>query len=358
VPHGELNAEMRWDGLHDVGERIPNDRFFVRNHAPTPVIDAATWSLQIFGSGLRGRPDADQAVSFSYEELLDLPARSITSVLECAGNGRTLFERQHGTPVPGTPWGLGAVGAAQWTGVPLYDLLELAGINFDAVSLMAEGLDGPVREAGTDLGRFRRPLPVDKALDDVLIAYAMNGQPLPPDHGFPARLIVPGWFGAASIKWLGRIEVSTREMHSHWSTSEYRMIGPSYPPEEPPLGPGAVNSAFELPWNARIELGRRALLHGRSWSGSGPVTRVEISVDHGESWHEAQLTAPSLPYSWVRWRHPWTPTRSGRYGLRARATDAAGRRQPDAIPYNIRGYGFNAVAAHPVTVTRSPSWSG
>ncbi len=353
VSQDELNAEMRWDSLQDVGHRIPNDRFFVRNHAPTPVIDVATWKLHVFGSGLRGRPDREHAVTLGYDELLGLPARTLTTVLECAGNGRTLFEGQQGMPVPGTPWGLGAVGAARWTGALLYDVLELAGITLAAVSLMAEGLDGPVRDAGVDLGRFKRALPVEKALEDVLIAYAMNDEELPADHGFPARLIVPGWFGMASIKWLGSIEVSDRVLHSHWSTAEYRMTGPSYPADEPPLGEGAVNSAFELPWDAPLELGRRQLLHGRSWSGRGPITRVEVSVDDGASWHEAELIAPSLPYSWVRWRYPWTPTRLGEYELRARATDVGGRTQPDATPYNDGGYVFNAVAAHPVTVSRS-----
>jgi DMSO/TMAO reductase YedYZ molybdopterin-dependent catalytic subunit len=353
VRRNGLNAEMRWDSLGDVGYRIPNERFFVRNHAPTPVIDVDAWRLGVFGRGLGQRRDRDHAVRFGYDELRGLPARTVTTVLECAGNGRTLFESRQGTPAPGTPWGLGAVGAAQWTGVPLSDVLRRAGITPAAVSVLAEGLDDPVREEGVDLGRFRRALPVAKALDDTLIAYAMNGQPLPPDHGFPVRLIVPGWFGMASIKWLGWIEVSDRQLHSHWSTAEYRMIGPSYAGDEPPLGQGALNSAFELPSPAHLALGRRQWLHGRSWSGRGPVTRVEVSADHGASWAEAELMRPNLASAWVRWRYLWTPTRTGRHDLRARASDAAGRTQPDAVPYNTGGYGFCAATDHPVWVQRS-----
>src|SRR5690606_38781496 len=134
----------------------------------------------------------------------------------CAGNGRAFFDTQQGTEARGTQWRLGAIGVAEWRGVPLSALLDRAGVRADAVDVMPEGLDPEVE----DSGRVRRPLPVEKALDDVLVVYEMNGEPLPPDHGYPARLLVPGWIGIANIKWVGRIEVATEPLFSAWNTTQ------------------------------------------------------------------------------------------------------------------------------------------
>ena len=218
------NAEMRWDAVTSEVPVIPNDRFFVRNHTSTPIIDAATWRLRVAGSGVRWPLD------LGYDDLLALPSRTITAVVECAGNGRSFFADQQGQPAGGTPWRLGAVGAARWRGVPLSVLLRRAGLRREAVDVLPEGLDAPVTSGGVDQGHVRRPLPIAKALDDTLVAYEMNGEPLPPDHGFPARLVVPGWVGIASIKWLGSIEVSDQPLTSPWNTTSYRLIGPDYPP--------------------------------------------------------------------------------------------------------------------------------
>jgi DMSO/TMAO reductase YedYZ molybdopterin-dependent catalytic subunit len=229
----------------------------------------------------------------------------------------------------------------------LREVLERAGITRRAVDVMPEGLDPAV--AGQ--GRVRRPLPVEKALDDVLVAYEMNGEPLPPDHGAPARLIVPGWVGVANVKWLGRIEVSDRPLYSPWNTTQYRMTGPGYPPDSPPLTDQAVKSAFTgLPFGATLAAGRTHVLTGRSWSGRGPIRRVEVSTDGGRTYRAARLHGPNLPHAWVRWSLPFTPTRPGARELRARATDAHGRVQPDSVPFNTGGYLFWAVVRHPVTV--------
>jgi DMSO/TMAO reductase YedYZ molybdopterin-dependent catalytic subunit len=342
IVHG-TNAETRFEALHDLGYRVPNARFFVRNHTATPRIDAATWRLRVFGSGLRGGP-----LELGLDDLLRMPARRITAAIECAGNGRSLFADQQGTPASGTPWRLGAIGVAEWKGVPLAAVLERAGIHRGAVDVMPQGLDAPYVTGGVDYGHVRRPLPIAKALDDVLLAYEMNGDPLPPDHGFPLRLVVPGWIGIASVKWLGQLEVSATPLSSPWNTKWYRMTGPSYPPDAPPLAAQPVKSAFELPWGARLPAGRRQRLAGRAWSGHAPIRTVEVSADGGASWERARLRGPNLPAAWVRWELPWTPPAPGEYELRARATDRLGNRQPAAVPFNDGGYQFWAAARHPV----------
>ena len=336
------NAEMRWDAAAELGHRIPNERFFVRNHTSTPLIDPATWSLRVFGSGLR-RPEGR---AFSLRELRRLPARSITAAIECAGNGRRFFASQQGTPASGTQWGLGAIGVARWHGVPLRDVLERAGLSARAVDVMPEGLDAAVGSQG----HVRRPLPVEKALDDVMLAYEMNGEPLPPDHGAPVRLVVPGWIGVASIKWVGSIEVADHQLFSPWNTTQYRLTGPSYGADEPPLTTQAVKSAFELPFGAALEAGRRYELTGRSWSGRAPIRRVDVSTDGGATYAPAKLHGPNRPNGWVRWRVPFSPGEPGGHQLLARATDEADRTQPDTVPFNDSGYLFGAVVRHPVEV--------
>jgi DMSO/TMAO reductase YedYZ molybdopterin-dependent catalytic subunit len=339
------NAEMRWEAMRDQGYTVANQRFFVRNHTATPRIDPSTYRLDLFGSGLR-RPRA-----FSLGDLHRLPSRELTAFIECAGNGRSFFASQQGTPAAGSAWKLGAIGVARWRGVPLAEVLERAGVRHGAVDVMPEGLDATVVTDGVDYGHVRRPLPIGKALDDALLAYEMNGDELPPDHGAPLRLVVPGWVGVASVKWVGRIEVSDRRLASPWNTKWYRMTGPSYPPDSPPLAEQAVKSAFELPWDATLRAGRRHVRRGRSWSGAGAIRRVEVSTDGGATWRAARLRRPDLPGAWVRWELPWAPRKAGSHELLARATDTKGRCQPAAVPFNDGGYLFWAVVRHPVRVT-------
>ena len=239
------NAEMRWDSV-DYGYLTPVERFFVRDHTATPVIDPRTWQLQLFGTGLRNAPTGDRPPTLSFEQLRRFPSRTITAAIECTGNGRSFFTTQRGMTVPGTPWQLGAVGVARWTGTPLSAVLEWAGVTPDAVDVMPAGLDATVVADGTDNGHVRRPFPIQKALDDVLLAYEMNDEPLLPDHGAPVRVVVPGWVGVANIKWVGQIQVAAEPLYSLWNTAQYRLVGPHYPPDEPPLTNQAVKSAFEL----------------------------------------------------------------------------------------------------------------
>lgn len=323
------SAEMRWEAMAGLGYHTPNDRFFVRNHTSTPLIDAATWRLRLHGDGLRHPGE------YSYAQLLEMPARTIDAAIECAGNGRRFYGTQQHRPTPGTQWGLGAVGVARWRGVPLRYLLEHAGLRAAAVDVLPRGLDAPFEHHG----RVRRPLPVGKAVDDVLVAYEMNGRPLPPDHGFPVRLVVPGWVGIASIKWLGDIEVATRELFTPWNTEFYRDVTTQ-----------PVKSAFELTWNAPITFGGGHILRGRSWSGAARIVKVEVSFDGGGSWRRAEHHGPHLASAWLPWHVSWVPRRLGAYALMARATDATGTTQPPETPRQPFGYHFDAVVQHPIRV--------
>ena len=335
IPQG-TNAEMRWEAMRDQRLLVRNERFFVRNHTATPRIDAATWRLRVFGTGLRD----PGGVELSYDQLSRLETREITAAIECAGNGRRFFADQQQTPAPGTQWRLGAIGLARWRGVPLSAVLERAGVRPDAVDVMPEGLDNRVSADGADQGHVRRPLPIAKALDDALLAFEMNGEELPPDHGFPARIVVPGWIGVASIKWVGSIEVSSTPLSSPWNTKWYRGLSTQ-----------PVKSAFELPWDARLTPERRTIeLHGRSWSGGAPIRRVEVSTDGGASWERAHVRGPNRPYGWARWTFPWRSPEPGAHQVLARATDRDGLTQPETVPFNENGYQFWAVVRHPVRV--------
>jgi DMSO/TMAO reductase YedYZ molybdopterin-dependent catalytic subunit len=233
-------------------------------------------------------------------------------------------------------------------------VLDRAGLEPGAIDVMPQGLDSCFISDGVDLGRVRRPLPVAKALEDALLVYEMNGQPLTPDHGFPVRLVVPSWSGVASIKWLGHIQVSRAPLFSPWNTQLYRLFGADYPAEGMAITQCGVKSAFELAWNARVPACRTSVLHGRSWSGNGLVRSAEVSADRGQTWHHAQLVdhEPDVGAyrAWRPWEIPWEPAEAGNYTLRARATDVTGASQPDTHAHNTLGYLFGAVVDHPVTV--------
>lgn len=340
------NAETVFSSLRGTGVLTPADRFFVRNHTSTPRIDAQGWELTVWGSGLGGGP-----VRFSYDDLRALPATTATAFVECAGNGRSFYATQQGQPVSGTAWTLGAIGVARWRGVRLGEVLRRAGVSRHAVDVLPRGLDDEVVSAGVNLGRVRRPLPIAKAMDDVLVAYEMNGEPLPPDHGYPVRLVVPGWVGISSVKWLGDIEVGDAPLYSPWNTDMYRLFGPDHPPGgSAPLTRQTLKSAFELDRDATLPARRPVLLTGRSWSGAAPVREVEISTDGGVRWRRARLHDVPRPGSWVRWSATWVPSAPGPAVLLARAADRAGRTQPEASAHNTQGYLFDAVVRHPVTV--------
>ncbi|MEU6121532.1 sulfite oxidase [Streptomyces sp. NPDC047123] len=346
IIHG-TNAETRFEALAETGHTTPVSHFFVRNHTTTPRVDAKTWRLTVWGDGLTGK-----ARTFSLADLKRLPSVTRTAFVECAGNGRNFYTTQQHQPASGTAWTLGAIGTARWRGARLADVLRLAGLSHRAVDVMPRGLDDEyLTSTGTNYGRVRRPMPVSKALDDVLLAYEMNGAPLPPDHGYPVRVLAPSWIGISSIKWVGDIEVSATPLYSPWNTDLYRLFGEAYPAEgSAPLTRQTLKSAFELPWNVTLPAHRRHRLTGRAWSAAGAITRVEVSTDGGGTWRRARLHDPSYRGTWTRWSVPWTPDRTGPAELLSRASDSSGRTQPETTVHNTQGYLFDAVVRHAVTV--------
>ena len=335
--HGEnSNVGTRLASLE--GYLTPNSRFFVRSHNPTPRIDASDWRLRVHGDGLT------QPLELDYAALRAMPQIAMTRAIECAGNARAFFAERYGQQAGGAQWHTGAIGVAEWSGVRLRDVLERAGITETARDVLPVGLDE---------NAFARPLPAAKAMaDDTLIALTMNGERLPPDHGFPARLVVSGWLGAASIKWLGEIRVSTQPLHTHWNTRDYTLAGPDSPAQPPadgiPITTMPVMSVIELDWNAELPAGEHTL-RGRAFSGEGQVRRVEYAVDE-DPWHDARLEAPNIAGAWVRWAFTWRAT-PGPHVIRIRATDDNGHVQPASVPWNDHGCLYNAVIAHPVRIS-------
>jgi DMSO/TMAO reductase YedYZ molybdopterin-dependent catalytic subunit len=344
------NAEMHWASVDPRGYLTPQSRLFVRNHTRTPQVDRSTYALRVYGDGLATPRGESEALSLSFADLQRLPHHELTAVLECTGNGRSHFRTQQGQTVSGTAWTLGAVGTVRWSGVRLRDVLSSVGLSPDAVSIQATGLDDPFVSGGTDYGRVRRPFPVEKALDDALLAWGINGEDLLPDHGYPLRLVLPGWVGIASIKWLGSLEVSTTQLTSPWNTTFYRMVGPDWPADSPPLTVNPVRSAWELA-PEQVLPSRPVTLTGRSWSGAGRITRVSVSLDGGTRWRPAVLDRRSrTDEGWTQWSVRWGNPRPGRHELLARATDEQGRTQPLVAAFNTQGYFFDAVVRHPVQV--------
>jgi DMSO/TMAO reductase YedYZ molybdopterin-dependent catalytic subunit len=336
------NAEMRWDSVSPRDYLTSPARLFVRNHTATPTIDASTYTLRVHGDGLRRPRTADDPVELRLADLRRLPRTRLVATHECTGNGRSFFATQQGTPASGTAWTLGAVGTVEWEGVRLRDVLHRVGLDPRAVSVQATGLDANYVSGGVDHGPVRRPFPVGKALDDALLAWRMNGALLLPDHGYPLRLVLPGWVGIGSIKWLGSLEVSRTELTSPWNTTWYNVDGR-------PLATNPVRSAWELPWPAQLERQPRIVLTGRAWSGAAPIRRVEVSHDGGTTWQRARL-GRARQRGWTPWSWTWERPAAGDHELLARATDALGRTQPAEAAYNPNGYFFDAVVRHPVTV--------
>ena len=321
----------------------PNDLFFVRNNSSSVKVSVDDWSLVVEGDAVSQRLD------LSYDDILRLPSRSLVAYLECAGNHRVMFDRLQGRAAEGTQWGIGAIGNGEWLGVSLADVLTLAGLADDAVSVLLIGLDKDSPEGG-----FRRVLPLEKALDpDTILAYEMNGEPLPRDHGFPLRAIVPGWVGSSQIKWLGRIVVSADPQWTRNNTTSYVLIGDDYSPEGEALGQVVteqnIKSALALPWPARLDGGQHHL-RGFAHSPQGRITRVQWSDDGGMSWQDSRVLDQQPQYSWAQFEFDWSAT-AGEHTITTRATDIQGNTQPDRVPFNQKGYLFNQPLPHPVRVT-------
>ena len=340
ITHGQTNLEARIENLG--GFITPNELFFVRNNSRSIDVETASFSLEVGGDAV------NTPLSLSYMDLLSMPSRAVYSYIECGGNQRSFFGTVMGQPARGTQWGRGGVGMAIWTGVPLRAVLERAGITERAVDVQLIGLDLESPEGG-----FRRPVPVSKAMDeDTILAYRMNGELLPADHGFPVRAIVPGWVGSSNVKWLGRIEVSSSRVWSRNNTSSYVLIGDAYEPEGEASGKVAtlqsIKSVLMLPLPGRLAPGIQ-MIRGYAYSPHAPITNVSWSSDGGGQWNEARFIDPPIKYAWRRFEFEWDPQR-GEQTLITRATDELGNTQPDSIPFNEKGYLYNVPLVHPVQV--------
>ena len=335
-----LNCETSIQALVG-GVVMPNARFYMRNNFGMPNLDAATFRLAI--SGL-----VERSQSFTIRDLQNMRSKSQVVTLECAGNGRALFD----PPTEGEQWGVGAVSTAEWTGVPLVEILDRAGVRQDVKDVLFRGADGGAVEGRSESMRFERSLRIDDARDsDVLLAYAMNGDPLPVEHGYPLRLIVPRWYAVASVKWLTEIELIDRMFTGHYQGSKYRY---EWEREgrivSEPVTLQRVRALITEPSpHTEVRAGELAI-RGVAWSGAAPIARVEISVNGGD-WQEARLVSERNRYSWQSWELITRVEQSGDLILRARATDLAGRTQPERAEWNRLGYGNNAIQAVPIRVS-------
>ena len=337
-----LNAETSIPALIG-GVVMPNAHFYVRNHFQNPDLDAASWRLTV--GGLVERP-----LSLSLRDLRSMQTETQVVTLECAGNGRSLLDPQ----VAGEQWNLGAVSTAEWTGIPLTAVLDRAGIADGARDVVFRGADGGNLEGRAGTVRYERSLSVDDAMgSDAMLAYAMNGEPLPRQHGYPLRLIVPGWYGVASVKWLTEIAVLDRAFDGFFQVDRYfyewQRSGQIV---TEPVSLQQVRALITEP-DASDEVSTGDLtVRGVAWSGAAPIARVEVAVGTG-SWQHARLIARRNRHSWQWWELITRVDTPGTVTIRARATDLAGRTQPDQPEWNRLGYGANAFHAVPIQVRTS-----
>jgi sulfane dehydrogenase subunit SoxC len=329
MPLEALRHEITPVGLH-----------YLLVHYDIPVVDPATWRLTVAGA---------RELSLSLDDLRARPAVTAPVTMECAGNGRALLDPR---PVS-QPWLSEAVGTAEWTGVPLAPLLAEAGMPDGAAEVVFTGLDRGVEGGVEQL--YERSLTVADAIrEDVLLAYACNGAPLPPQHGFPLRVVVPGWYGMTSVKWLQRIAVVDEPFTGYQMITGYRMRADK-DDEGTPVTRIEPRSLLAPPGIPDFMSRRRFLtpgrhrLEGRAWSGWGAIDQVDISTDGGGTWRPAIVGAAPGPAAWAPFALDWDAT-EGEHVLCSRARDATGRSQPDAAPWNVGGYANNALQRVPVTV--------
>jgi DMSO/TMAO reductase YedYZ molybdopterin-dependent catalytic subunit len=316
------------------GPITPNELFFIRSHFETPIINGSQWCMVVEGC-------VECSKSFSLDDLKAMPKTSVEAVLECAGNGRSELE----TPVPGLQWGRGAVGNAVWSGVAVKTVLEAVGISDQAVDVVFQGADkGVISNPQAPPGEvaYARSIPRELALaGDAILAYEMNGVPLSPSHGFPVRLVVPGWYGAASVKWVTRVLAVDHAFGGYYQTTDYSYweIREGLP-ELKPIGAMPVKSVIAVPTSgAKVKCGERLNINGAAWTGCGDVTRVEVSLDRGLTWSDADLADLRTIGSWRLWSFQWVASGpAGSRSILARATDSHGRIQPAVRNGNCHSY--------------------
>ncbi|MGQ0465773.1 MAG: molybdopterin-dependent oxidoreductase [Sporichthyaceae bacterium] len=326
-----LNCEIALPALIG-GVVMPNARFYVRNHFPTPMLDAQDFRLRIGGA-------VERTLELSLRELRGMPAQTMVATLECAGNGRAGLVPQP----PGEPWRVGAVSTAEWTGVSLREVLDRAGPTSAACEVLFRGADTGVVEGDREIN-FERSLTVEQARNsEALLVYAMNGEPLPRQHGYPLRVVVPSWYSVTSVKWLTEIELIEAPFQGFFQVERYvyewEREGRI---DREPVSLQAVRSLVTEPEEgATIRLGPVAI-RGVAWSGAAAIDRVEVSVGGGQ-WQNARMVGERRRHSWQWWELITHVVDAGPTTIRARATDLAGRTQPETPAWNRLGYGANAI---------------
>lgn len=334
----ELQLALRNRGMPLEGLRYPvtpTGMHYLLIHYDIPEVNASGWRLNV--AGLVSRP-----LTLTLEEIQKRPAQTIAVTMECAGNGRALVAPRRISQ----PWFLEAIGTAKWTGTPLRGILEEAGLDHDVAEIVFTGLDRGVE--GHEVQYYQRSLSVSEATrEEVLLAYEMNGEPLQPQHGYPLRLLVPGWYGMASVKWLDRIEAVAEPFQGFQMVRTYRYSRAADDFGEPVtlirvralmIPPGIPDFLTRT----RVVQAGSVTLTGRAWAGRLSVSRVEVSMDAGSTWSEARLDEPVSPYAWRGWTFRWNPG-PGTYALCVRATDSEGGVQPLDQQWNFGGYGNNMV---------------
>jgi DMSO/TMAO reductase YedYZ molybdopterin-dependent catalytic subunit len=334
-----LNCETSIPSLIG-GVVMPNAHFYVRNHFQIPALDPATWRLRVAGH-------VDRPLSLSLRDLTNMRSHTLVVTLECAGNGRAFLD----PPAEGEKWGLGAVSTAEWTGVPLVEVLDRAGVKSSAREVVFRGADHGALPGTSEKISFERSLTLDDAKDsEALLAYAMNGEPLPIQHGYPLRLVVPGWYAVTSVKWLTDIEALDATFTGHYQSGSY-----FYESERDgalarnPVTLQRVRALITEPKPEDVIDAGELAIRGVAWSGTAAIERVDVRVGDGD-WQDARLVGQRYRHSWQWWELLTRVDEPGAMTIRARATDLAGRKQPSEPEWNRLGYGNNAVHEVPVRV--------
>ncbi|HKW70810.1 MAG TPA: sulfite oxidase [Candidatus Dormibacteraeota bacterium] len=320
-----LNCEVRLSRLAE-GSVTPNERFYIRNHFPVPSPVARTWRLKVHGL-------VNEPLSMSLPELMRMRGETIPVTLECAGNGRSLFN----PPIEGEPWSLGAVSSAEWTGIPIFEVLDKAGLGPNANHLVFRSVDG-----------FERALSIEEAREGpTLLAFGMNGEPLPPVHGYPLRVIVPAWYAVASVKWVSEIEVTDHPFDGHFQVQRYIYESSQ---GTQPVKYQKVRSVITEPEDGETIPAGDVVIRGVAWSGAFPLGQVHLSIDQGE-WLQATLQGLPDRYAWRLWQLETRIDRRGPVTIRARATDINRESQPEQAEWNRLGYGNNSIQTVTVTIS-------
>ncbi len=342
--HEPQNLEAPFAELADTFV-TPTHKFYVRSHFAAPEVAADSFRLTVDGL-------VETPLSLSLADLREMATVSRPATLECAGNGRVFLV----PAVAGAQWGLGAVGTAVWTGVPLGAVLDRAKVKAGAVDVVLTGADkgavaGPPSSPGAI--HFDRGIPLAKCRrDETLLAWEMNGQPLTPSHGFPLRAVVGGWYGMAAVKWLTRVTVTDRPYQGFWQTLDYSYFerDGGRPGLTPITGILPKASVARPATGEVVPAGKPYRVTGLAWAGEQAVATVEVSTDGGATWRPAALDKQAKPHCWQAWSAEWTPTARGPAQVVARATDAAGRTQPVKRDPDRRTYLINHLVPVPVTV--------